>query len=84
MAFWSPLVMIAGMAIATVEKNGEHSSAAPISSNTTTSSRIPAPAPPQCSGTAMPCSPSSPGHLAPTDLVVTLLGGHELAYPAAG
>ena len=46
--------------MATVEKNGEHSRAAPISSNTTASSDIPAPAPPNSSGTAMPCSPSSP------------------------
>ena len=37
-AFWSPEVRMALAARATVEKNGAHSSAAPISSSTTMSS----------------------------------------------
>lgn len=41
-------------------EEGEHTSARPISSNTTASSTTPAPAPPHRSGTTMPCSPNSP------------------------
>ena len=59
-AAWSPLVEQCLSGHGTVEKNGEHSSAAPISSKTTASSDMPAPAPPHSSGTAMPCRPSSP------------------------
>ena len=72
------------MASATVEKNGAHSSAAPISSKTTASSDMVAPAPPNCSGTAMPFRPSSPAIWRHTARVVALLGGHEFANPAAG
>src|SRR5690606_16608108 len=56
----SPEASSAVVASTTVEKNGPHSTARPISSRTAPSSTMPKPPPPYSSGTASPCRPSCP------------------------